>query len=76
MTIRLQSPQFGKSKKALEEALNSGQTVWFDDPSPFGDRAFRASERLVGTKFACVMDPQTRMRFATIERRSGGWKVR
>ncbi len=61
-----------KSKAHLLKALKEG-TARFYDPSPFNGRGnFSASSIENGEKFAVVMDPQTRRRFATVSRGTDG----
>lgn len=72
MTIQVYSDH-AKSKATLTAALNSNpQAVRFYDPSLFNSRIFRASEMKPGERFPVVMDPQTRRRFAEVERRADG----
>jgi len=73
MTIQLATVRHGTSKKALEAAMTAmPERVRFADPSIFAPREFAASEMRLGEKFACVMDPETRRRFALIKRRLDG----
>jgi len=75
MTIQVASTRFASSKATLQAALNSTPDhVRFDDPSIFeGSRGhFDASSIKPGEKFPVVMDPQTRRRFATVERKLNG----
>lgn len=75
MTIQVASTRFASSKQVLETALNTTPDhVHFDDPSIFpGSRGhFNATTIQIGEKFAVVMDPQTRRRFATVQRKLNG----
>lgn len=74
MTIQVINPAQGKSKKALEEALNSdaGAVDFFDPSKIEGSRGhFTGSEILPG-RFPVVMDHPKRMRFATVQRKPDG----
>ena len=79
VTIQLASTRFGESKVKLQATLNSHPDwVRFDDPSPFNDSRgnFSAVNVKLGEKFAVVMDPATRRRFATVRRlEDGSFKV-
>ncbi len=71
MTIQVVNPVFGKSKAALQDALNTTPTaVVFADPSIFaGSRGhFTGSDMSVGESFPVVMDPAKRSRFASVKR--------
>jgi hypothetical protein len=71
MTIQVTSAIFGKSKAALQDALNTIPTaVVFADPSIFaGSRGhFTGSDMSVGEVFPVVMDPARRSRFALVKR--------
>ncbi len=73
MTVQVQSATFGKSKKVLQQALTeSPQSVRFHDPSFFNPRSFTGADIKPGEKFPVVMDPATRQRFSTVERKSDG----
>lgn len=75
MTIQISSTRFATSKQALEAALNSTPDhVCFVDPSISSDSRghFDATAIKVGEKFPVVMDPQTRRRFATVQRKLNG----
>lgn len=75
MTIQVSSTRFATSKKVLEAALNSNpEQVAFADPSLFeGSRGvFTGADIKNPEKFAVVMDPQTRRRFATVQRKFNG----
>lgn len=76
MTVQLASHlAHGKSKKVLQEALSRtpGQ-VRFYDPSIFsGSRGvFTGAAITAGDRFAVVMDPDTRRRFATVVCKADG----
>ena len=79
MTIQVTSAVFGKSKAALQDALNATPTaVVFYDPSIFqGSRGyFTGSDMSVGESFPVVMDPAKRNRFAGVKRvRADQFKV-
>lgn len=76
MTIQLTSQHLGKSKAALQEALNRQPTnVEFHDPSIMNPRSFFGSSIRIGEKFACVLDHPKRQRFAQITRTESGFKV-
>lgn len=62
-----------KNKAELKAKLEAGCTI--HNPTPFGDLAVQSSTREIGFKEPVVLDPQTRRRFATIERTAKGWKV-
>ena len=73
MTIQIVNPTHGRSKAALQAALNAGpEGVKLDDPWPWGQRTFTAATMRPGQSFPVVMDPATRRRFATITRRKDG----
>lgn len=73
MTIQLKSLAHGKSKAALQAALNSTpQGVIFEDPSIFNPRVFRGNTIKPGEHFIVVMDPATRRRFAHVTRKDDG----
>lgn len=78
MTIQLgphTAGLYGKSKKTLEDALNTKKSVGFHDPSCFTPRHggdFTGADMDRGEKFSVVMDPLRRSRFATVERRADG----
>jgi hypothetical protein len=79
MTVQL-APRtaalYGKSKATLQAALTETPfRVAFDDPSMFSPRhggCFNGTNLTVGEKFAVVMDPAKRTRFATIELKPDG----
>lgn len=79
MTIQLLSTRYGKSKATLATALNEDPArVAFEDPSIFpGARGlFTGADIKPGERFALVMGPPTRRRFATVQRTlSGLFKV-
>lgn len=75
MTIQVKTPAAGKSKAALQTALNTNaRDVWFEDPSVHkGSRGlFVGSDIKPHEQFPVVMDPQTRMRFSTLQRKADG----
>lgn len=75
MTIQIAAPfKYGKSKAVLSAALNGDECgqVNFADPLPFGTRYFTGLKIGVGERFAVVMDPETRMRFAEVVRKADG----
>jgi len=73
MTVQLRSARFGKSKKVLQDMLNTDpMAVYFVDPSFFNPRSFRGDEMVAGERFPVVMDPETRRRFATVARNDDG----
>ena len=72
MTIQVLGTIFGKSKKVLQDGLNTRpDLVWFYDPSIFpGSRGtFPSNEMKLGESFPVVMDHPKRRRFAIVERR-------
>ncbi len=77
MTIQVCNPAHGASKAALAKALNEAPSqVQFREPTPFEDKLFYANSVRAGTRFAVVMDPATRRRFATVVRKAdGSWGV-
>lgn len=78
VTIQIAPPfKHGKSKATLQAALNSDlEIVNFMEPTPWEERYFSQTSVKPGEKFAVVMDPATRMRFATVQQRAdGSWKV-
>lgn len=76
MTIQLKSTRHGKSKLTLAAAMNeSPSTVSFYDPSIINELFFTAADMEVGASFACVLDPDTRRRFATVKRTANGYRV-
>lgn len=84
MTIQVNNPAHGKSKAALQTALNNAFEVYeapgisraihFYDPSIFeGSRgSFSALTMARGESFPVVMDPAKRMRFALVKRLTNG----
>lgn len=62
-----------KNKAELKAKLDKGCAI--RNPTPFGDRIFRSPDLPVGFREPVVLDPTTRRRFATIERKPDGWKV-
>jgi hypothetical protein len=79
MTIQLHTIRHGKSKAALQAELNAmPDRVRFWNPSPFSDNRsgfFSGSEMKPGESFACVLDPDTRRRFAIVARTASGFRV-
>ena len=77
MTIQVRDPAHGKSKAALQAALDAAPSqVWFHDPSIMHTRCFAASSMAPGESFPVVMDHPKRMRFATVSRlRDGAYRV-
>lgn len=75
MTIQLNFPtSAGKNKKALQDALNEKPSkVVFMEPTPWAQTLF--TEPNAPDRFAVVMDPETRRRFATVTRTPKGWRV-
>lgn len=63
-----------KNKTELLTKLNAGCTI--TEPTPFGSKFLLSSEVKVGFKEPVVLDPQTRRRFAQIEKTATGWKVK
>lgn len=73
MTVQLSSTRFGANKKVLQEQLNTAPaTVCFEDPSFFAPRSFCGADIKAGESFAVVMDPATRRRFSTVQRKGDG----
>lgn len=78
MTIQVTNPAHGKSKAALQSALNEKPgAVGFYNPSmflPFDEKAhFSGNDiRPDATGFAVVMDHPARTRFAMVSRRADG----
>lgn len=80
MTIQLHTIRHGKSKAALQAELNAmPDRVAFWDPAiinpRFGGRPFAADMIQPGESFACVLDPDTRRRFATVARTPSGFRI-
>lgn len=79
MTIQLATIRHGKSKAALQAELNAmPERVRFYDPSLFSPAhggSFTGLDMAVGERFACVLDPETRRRFATVARTVSGFRV-
>lgn len=80
MTIQLHTVRHGKSKAALQAALEAmPDRVEFYNPSIMvlpPENHFTGADIKVGERFPCVLDPETRRRFATIERTPQGYRVR
>jgi hypothetical protein len=73
MTIQVISQQFAKSKKTLQDALNSTpERVIFLEPSIFNEHDFNGAMVEVGRHFAVVMDHPKRTRFAIVRRKADG----
>lgn len=73
MTTQVVSPKHGKSKVALEAALNEdAPSVAFCEPEPLANRYFSGDMVKIHTKFVVVMDPETRKRFALVQRNGDG----
>lgn len=77
MTIQVAIPAYGKSKAALQTALNSNVPgVIFHDPSIFPDKYygthFGSHIIKLGSSFPVVMDPGKRQRFALVTRKADG----
>ena len=71
MTIQVEN--FNKSKKVLENQLNTDPSqVSFYDPSIFNSRFFTGEDVKKGEHFAVVMDHPKRMRFASVARQQNG----
>lgn len=62
-----------KSKEELRALLQQG--VYIKEPTPFGTQMFPSQSCPIGFREPVCLDPQTRRRFAQIERRAEGWKV-
>ncbi len=69
MTMICEAP----NKLALKAKLEAGCTI--EEPTPFGSKFHDSKNLAAGFRDAVVLDPQTRRRFATIERKVNGWKV-
>lgn len=63
-----------KNKAELKAKLDAGAEI--SEPLPFGTRVFRASVCPVGFREPVCLDPETRRRFAMIEKTANGWKVK
>jgi len=75
MTIQVLRTIFGKSKKVLQDGLNTRPgKVWFYDPSVLPDSrdTFPCDEMKLGESFPVVMDHPKRTRFAMVTRRADG----
>ena len=75
MTIQVLGTIVGKSKKVLQDGLNTRpDLVWFYDPSIFpGSRGtFPSNKMKLGECFPVVMDHPKRTRFSFVERRADG----
>jgi hypothetical protein len=79
MTARCLSAGAAKSKARLEAALNEDPSaVLFDDPGPWGICPswglcpFNGADIPTPDSFPVVLDPETRRRFAVVERRRDG----
>lgn len=75
MTVQIAAPfKYGANKKALQDGLNgdSPESVNFYDPSIVRPRQFTGASIQVGERFPVVMDPETRRRFAEVERKADG----
>ena len=77
MTIQVCIPAYGKSKAALEQALNSNTPgIIFHDPSIFPEKYygshFGSHIIKIGESFPVVMDPDKRQRFALVKRKLDG----
>lgn len=79
MTIQLYTVRHGKSKAALQAELNAmPERVQFYNPSIMvfpQDAVFTGADMKPGERFACVLDPDTRRRFATVARTVSGFRV-
>jgi hypothetical protein len=73
MTIQVILAGDGKSKKVLQDKLNTN-IVFLHDPSIFeGSRgSFSSAMITIGESFPVVMDHPKRTRFATITRKADG----
>ena len=73
MTIQVILASDGKSKKVLQDKLNTS-IVFLHDPSFFeGSRgSFGSTQIAIGESFPVVLDHPKRTRFATITRKADG----
>jgi hypothetical protein len=73
MTIQVTTQQYAKSKKTLQDALNTTpERVLFLEPSIFNEHDFNGAMIEAGRKFPVVMDHPKRMRFALVVRKADG----
>lgn len=73
MTTQLRTVRHGTSKAVLQENLNTAPAaVIFETPKPWGSDVFTGADIPVPSSFACVLDPATRRRFATVKRKADG----
>lgn len=64
-----------KNKAELKAKLEAGCIII--EPTPFCDRTYNSKAVLPGFKAAVVLDPETRRRFAQIEKLADGtWRVK
>lgn len=64
-----------KNKAELKAKLDAGCVI--KEPTPYGNRNFLSSDCAVGFREPVVLDPDTRRRFATIEKLADGtWRVK
>lgn len=64
-----------KNKAELKAKLDSGCVII--EPTPWGEQRHASGSFAIGRKEAVVLDPQTRRRFASIERMADGtWRVK
>lgn len=62
-----------KNKTELKAKLDAGCLI--EEPTPWGANGYRSESMRIGFVNTVVLDPQTRRRFARIEKTAKGWKV-
>jgi 23S rRNA G2445 N2-methylase RlmL len=64
-----------KNKAELKAKLDAGCVI--SDPTPYGNRIMRSQDVARGFKEPVCLDPETRRRFAQIEKLADGtWRVK
>lgn len=63
-----------KNKADAQERLNHNRQII--KPTPWGEEILYPNDQVIGFKEPVVLDPETRRRFATIEKTATGWKVK
>lgn len=62
------------NKAELKTKLDNGFLLI--EPTPWGEKFHKSTEVPIGFRKPVVLDPQTRRRFAMIEKTANGWKVK
>ena len=63
-----------KNKAELKQKLDAGCVI--QNPTPWGQDDLLSNKESVGFRGAVCLDPETRRRFAQIEKTASGWKVK